>query len=299
MDPLVTIVAISYNQEKYVIETLNSLKSQTYPNIQLIIADDGSTDNTKQLIKEWIAVNWKDTLFLNHPVNQGVTKNLNSALPYIKGEYYQFIGCEDIMLPNKISMQIELLEKNLQYDIVYSDMLRMDENGTIKEFTHYTKFPLVEPQSGFIYESLIDQCFIATPTALMRIKVLFTIGGDNESLEVNDYDFWLRASKHFQFLYHNEITMKYRIVSTSISNRTGAFVYRNGFLTFYLNYDKRQPYRKKFDRRLVLGIKNLSANKFSKTSLFAFKAFLKTHKSIFIKYFIKGIPLYIKNKINS
>jgi len=295
MQPLVTIVAISFNQEKYVIDTLDSIRKQTYPFIQLIIADDGSKDETKNLIAKWIKENLPGTIFLNHPVNLGITKNLNSALPYIKGEFYQFIGCEDIMMPDKIGKQVALLNTNKEYDIVYSDMLCMDENGILEKTSFYKTNELKHP-SGFIYEPLLEKCFITTPTVLMNSKVLFELGGDNEALEVNDYDFWIRASKKFNFLYHDDITMKYRVVANSVSRREGIFPYRNKFTMFYMNYDRRAPYKKIIDRRLLGSVRALYYLKYKKAALFGIKAFLKSGQIRFLYYSFKAIPNIFNGK---
>jgi len=295
--PLVTILAISYNQERYVIDTLNSIKAQTYPNIQLIIADDGSKDNTKKLIREWIPRNWPETIFLDHPVNMGVTKNLNSGLPYIKGKYYQFIGCEDLMMPYKIETQVELLENNPEVGIIYSDMYRMNEDGVLYDKTHYQhtgKYNI--PASGMVYEKMLERCFIATPTALIKSEVLFTIGGDNEKLEVNDFDFWMRASKRYLFLYHSDVTMKYRLVSTSISAKGNLFHYKNGFLLYYYNYDNRKAYRKIFNSRMFFSIQNLHHLKFKKTSLFSLKAFFKSGDIRFLYFAFLSTRLIFNGK---
>lgn len=290
--PLVTIVAISYNQERYVVDALNSVKKQTYKNIQLIIADDGSKDKTKELISTWIRENWPDAIFLNHPQNQGITKNLNSALPYIKGDYYQFLGCEDILLPNKVELQVKLLEDNKEYGIVYSDMYRIDADGNFLEKTQYTFKDTNVPRSGWIYEYLLERCFISTPSALMRTEVVITLKGDNEKLQVNDYDFWLRASRLFQFLYHPDITIKYRVLTTSVSHRKGVFQYKNGFLLFYLNYDGRKPYKQQFIKRLLFHTKNLYAEKFRYGSIYFTKAFFKTGNFEFLKFAVASIPFY-------
>lgn len=295
--PLVTILAISYNQEKYVIDTLNSIKAQTYSNIQLIIADDGSKDNTKQLIREWVPENWPDAVFLDHPVNMGVTKNLNSGLPYIKGVYYQFIGCEDLMMPDKIEKQVTIFEQHPEVGVVYSDMYRMDEEGMLDSKTHYQRTGKYNvPVSGMVYEKMLERCFIATPTALIKSEILFDIGGDNEKLEVNDFDFWMRASKKYLFLYHLDITMKYRLVSTSISAKGNLFHYKNGFLLYYFNYDNRKAYRKIFNSRMFFSIQNLHHLKFKKTSLFSLKAFLKSGDIRFLYFTFLSAGLIFKGK---
>jgi glycosyltransferase involved in cell wall biosynthesis len=296
VEKLVSIIAISYNQEEYIIATLNSILSQTYINIQLIICDDGSTDSTKILIEDWIKCKCPNAIFINHPYNIGITKNLNSALPFIKGEYYQFVGCEDEMLPHKIESQVKILENNKDISIVYSDMYRMNKNGIIEPQTHFEKNNYNIPRSGWIYKYLLERCFVSTPTALMRTRVLFAIGGDNEKLGVNDYDFWIRASKNFKFYYQKDITMKYRVLYTSVSNRNGIFMYVNNFLTFAMNYDNRLEYKYKFNHRLLFNVKNLYYLKFKYTSLFAFKAFKHSRNLLFIKYAIASLPLYFIGK---
>ena len=292
--PLVTILAVSYNQEKYVVETLNSIQAQTYPNIQLIIADDGSRDNTKQLIREWIAEHRPGTLFLDHSVNLGLTRNLNAASPYIQGEYYQHIGCEDNMLPNKIEEQVTYFLQHSGVDIIYSDMYMMDPEGRLYENSFYEKppTPLFYHYSGDVYEHIIKRCFLATPTALMKTAVRKALKGYNEKLDIDDFDFWMRAARQgYQFFYHADKTMQYRVMPNSLSNIPGIFSYRNGFTMYYMNYDNRQPYRAVFNERLLFAVKNLYALKFTKTAWFALRGFYKTGKPAFLYFSLKSIPL--------
>lgn len=294
MKPLVTIVAISYNQEKFVADALNSIKAQTYPNIQLIIADDGSTDNTKSIIKTWIQENWPAALFLDHSKNLGLTRNLNSAKPYVQGKYYQFLGCEDIMLPQKIETQVQLLEQMNDVDIVYSDMNRMREDGSIEEATHFEKNSYNIAHNGVVYDDLIKGCFISTPTALMRKEVLDTLNGYNEHLSIDDFDFWIRASRRFQFFFHNDVTMNYRIMENSLSNRKGIHRYKNRFLVYYYNYDKRAQYKRVFDERLAFSLKHLLHDGYKGTALYSLKALMKSWQPSFAWMFVKSIPLLIK-----
>lgn len=290
--PLVTIVAVSFNQEKYVTDTLNSILHQTYKNIQLIIADDGSTDGTKALIEKWIADNKSETVFINHPRNKGVTKNLNSALPFIKGKYYQFVGCEDILFPDKIEKQVYLLESNPQTGVVYSDMQLITPGGIKWKQTHYQYYTDEVPVNGNIYDSIIFKCFITTPSVLMRTEVLRDCGGDNELLDINDYDFWIRASKKFNFLYHDDVTILYRVVPDSLSRKEGITRFKNNFLVFYLNYDKRKQYRPVFDRRLLYNLKNLAGSDFKYTSKYALNAFSKTKNWYYLLMSLRYINLY-------
>ncbi len=294
MLPLVTILAVSYNQKRFVIDALNSVKAQTYPNIQLIISDDGSTDGTKRLIKDWIASEYPSAMFLDHVVNQGLTKNLNSARQFVKGKYYQFLGCEDIMLPSKIAMQVALLEQKPEVDIVYSDMHRMREDGSIESTTHFQRNEYNVPRSGLLYEDLINGCFISTPTALMRTHVVEALNGYNENLTIDDFDFWIRASRQFNFFFHEEVTMNYRIMNDSLSNKDGVHRYKNRFLVYYFNYDRRLQYKEVFDERLDFSLKNLLYNQYKGTALYSAKAFFKSWRFSFALIFFKSLPLLIK-----
>jgi glycosyltransferase involved in cell wall biosynthesis len=299
MQPLVTILAISYNQQQFVRDALDSVKQQSYSNIQLIIADDGSTDGTKGIIKQWISDNWPGATFIDHPTNLGLTKNLNSARQFIEGKYYQFLGCEDIMMPDKIARQVQLLENNSEVDIVYSDMYRMNEDGSIETQTHFEKNTYNQRLNGMVYHELIKTCFISTPTVLMRKKVIERLGGYNENLAIDDFDFWIRASKHFRFLYHDDVTMKYRILHNSLSNRAGIHKYKNRFLVYYYNYDKRKPYKKVFDERLRFSLKNLLQEDYKGTAVFALKAFAKSWQIYFGWIFLRALPLLIRNNSHS
>ena len=117
-NPIVTVVALCYNQEKYVIETLDSIAEQTYSNIQLIIADDFSKDNSSIKIMDWIQNHSDlDITIIQNKSNLGVTKTLNKCIDIAKGKYYQAIACDDILMPHKIEKMVKALE-NAKKDYV-------------------------------------------------------------------------------------------------------------------------------------------------------------------------------------
>lgn len=169
--PIVTIIAVCYNQVKWVKQTLDSIHEQSYQNIQLIVADDGSTDGSKEEIRKWINEYNKKAVFIDHPKNLGLTKNINSAIPFVKGDYYQVFGCDDIMLPDKISKQVKIMEENKQISIVYSDMYIMDFDNKDLGYTYYQKHFYKKPLSGWLYNDLIDRIIISAPSVLIRTTV--------------------------------------------------------------------------------------------------------------------------------
>src|SRR5580704_6317104 len=101
--PLVSVIALNHNQGKFLEETLDSVRNQTYKNIELIICDDCSTDDSTRKINKWIEQNnYKAKLIFNEQ-NLGVVKSSNRAIKQANGYYACFIACDDIMLPDKLS----------------------------------------------------------------------------------------------------------------------------------------------------------------------------------------------------
>lgn len=293
MRPLVTIIAVCYNQEEWVEETLDSIKKQTYPNIQLIVADDGSKDNSKQVIKNWIKANNSDAVFVDHTVNLGLTKNINSAIPYVKGDYFQVFGCDDIMVQTKIEDQVAIMENDRSIDIVYSDMDIINREGERSNQSYFEKNAYKKPVSGNLYDDLIDRFIISAPSVLIRRNVLDELKGYNESLIYEDHDFFLRAAKNHRFLYTPGITVLYRITGSSLSTQPHFLkFYKNSFLIFYQNFDSRQQYKKLFSKKLLFYTKNLYAEKFKYSSSYFTKAFFKTGDFTFLKFAAASLPFY-------
>lgn len=294
----VTIIALCYNHEKWVTDTLNSILQQDYPQVQLIIADDGSSDHSKARIRDWMKQYSPSTLFLDHPKNLGLTKNINSAIPFIKGKYYQVFGCDDIMLPTKISSQVKLLEENPGAGVVYSDMLLIDKNGDTMEGTYFSKHKYKKPFTGNMYEALIERFIISAPSVLIRTEVLYRLKNYNESLDYEDHDFFLRAAKHYPFIYQHSPTVKYRVSGDSLSTMPVDELkfYRNSFLLFYQRFDPEKQYRPAFTNKLLFYTKKLYSLKFAMAFTYFSRAFLRTRKLIFLKYAIASIPFYFSSR---
>ena len=110
--PLVTVAVMTYNSARYVIETLESVKAQTYPNIALIVSDDASQDNTIELVREWISQTsnkerFKGFELLTVPVNKGIPASCNRVLAAAESDWVKFIAGDDILLPNYIDDNIK------------------------------------------------------------------------------------------------------------------------------------------------------------------------------------------------
>ncbi len=295
--PLVSIIAVCYNQDKWVEQTLNSIKQQTYANIQLIIADDGSADRSKYIIQNWIKHSYPSAIFINHKQNLGLTKNINTAIPFIEGEYYHLFGCDDIMLPHKIEKQVQLMQENKNIGIIYSDMFLIDSDNKLLNQSYFEKHVYKLPKSGWLYDDLIDRFIIAAPSVLIRRKVLDELDRYNESLDYEDHDFFLRASRKFEFLYIPDKTVKYRITGQSLSTlKNNLKFFKNSFLIFYQNFDNNKLYKTRFIEKLIFYTKHLYSLKFKYGMIYFGKAFIKTHNIIFLKYSVASLLFFVQRR---
>ena len=131
-DPLVSIIVITYNSSKYVLETLESAKNQTYPNVELIISDDCSTDDTVKICQEWLKINtviFKKTQLIVTPENLGIPGNCNRGLKHSEGKWIKIIAGDDILLPNCLSSYMDFVkEKKCNFIFSFPEIILEEGN---------------------------------------------------------------------------------------------------------------------------------------------------------------------------
>lgn len=225
MLPLVSICIPNYNKAAFISETIDSVYNQTYPNIELIIVDDCSTDNSLGIIQNKIInAPFKTTVLFNFE-NKGVCFSLNKAIRIAQGKYYQMIGSDDLILTNKITNQVNIFEKlSDDYAIVFGKSYRMDITGKYLEKDYYESIdfdPSLLKTAKF--EDLLLKNFIPSCSHLVRTSAIKEVGMYDESLRAEDWDLWLRLTKKFHFFFTNEYDSIYRIVPTSLSNNPENF----------------------------------------------------------------------------
>lgn len=212
-NPLVTMIVLCYNQARFVVETLESVKAQTYKHTELIIVDDCSTDDSVAVIDGWLRENRIECTFIRHQKNQGICKSLNEALRLTTGKYISMIAADDIWLPDKIERQVAIMESQSEsVGVLYSDAFQIDENGNKlpKMFIAVHKNLSQMPQ-GQILDDLLDGNFIPGMTTLIRRTCYNTVGLYDEKLPWEDWDMWMRIARRYLFAYWPAPSSQYRI----------------------------------------------------------------------------------------
>jgi glycosyltransferase involved in cell wall biosynthesis len=217
---LVSAIVLSYNQCQFVLETLESVKTQTYKFTELIIVDDCSTDDSVEIIESWLQANSINCTFIRHKQNQGICKSLNDALAVATGKYVSMVASDDVWLPDKIDRQVEIMESQPdQVGVLYSDAFQINEHGHPSSdmfIASHRNLPAM-PQ-GEVLTVLLEGNFIPGMTTLIRRDCYRKVGLYDETLPWEDWDMWLRIARHYSFVYSPTPSAKYRYHEKSLSH---------------------------------------------------------------------------------
>lgn len=189
--PKVSVVIPTYNRADYLQEAIDSVLAQAYTDYEIIVLDDGSTDNTKEAL-----AHYKDKIKYFYQENRGPTAAKNSGMQKARGEYIAFLDDDDLWLPEKLAKQVEALDNNQKLAFVCSGSYVIDSSGQrIDEWKKVT-------QNQETFSNLYEANFVFTLTVMIRRKCLAATGLFDENLSiVQDYDLWLRLAKRYPFAY--------------------------------------------------------------------------------------------------
>lgn len=216
--PLVSIVIITYNSSEYVLETLDSALEQTYPNIEIIISDDCSKDNTVSLCRNWIdehASSGISSQLLESPQNTGTAANINRGLKVTKGEWVKCIAGDDLLLPSCIEDNIKYVNNHPEAKIVFSDFIVF---SGIRGGYKRGKSDYKEKTDGFFKLDAEGQLKILLAHNILPATTSFFSGetirmyGYNESYKyLEDAPLWIRLTSEGYRMYSFETpTVMYR-----------------------------------------------------------------------------------------
>jgi glycosyltransferase involved in cell wall biosynthesis len=220
MKPWVTVICTCFNHEKYVETALHSVVNQHYPNVQLIVIDNASSDQSVNHIQAFLQQHPSVT-FIQNPLNVGLCRAFNQGLKRASGQYVIDLSADDVLLPDRLGRQVERFEQlPPDYAVVFTNAAYIDANGQFLEY-HYPVNDLGESleaiPSGYVFKKILEKYYICTPTMMMRRSVLDELGGYDESLDYEDFDFWVRSARHYAYAYIDEVLTHKRRLPNSMS----------------------------------------------------------------------------------
>jgi glycosyltransferase involved in cell wall biosynthesis len=229
----VTVIIPCYNSSRFLRETIDSVLQQSHAGISIVAIDDGSTDNTREILDSYGARVSVHT----HPGyrNHGVAASLNLGLTLAATELVAFLDHDDVWYPDKVKAQVEIFEQDADVDLVYCNGHVIDETGRKKH-----KILGAEHCETNLAETLLLDCYIKSCSMVMvRRRVVGKVGLFNESLLPTDHDMWLRLQEVSKLHYVSDCLIGYRQHQTQSSHRRK--LWEDGF-SILRDAIKRYPY---------------------------------------------------------
>ncbi|MBN2468637.1 MAG: glycosyltransferase [Deltaproteobacteria bacterium] len=188
--PIVSVIIPTFNRRDFVKEAIESVLRQDLPAHEVIVIDDGSTDDTEVIIRYY------DNVAYYCQENRGISRARNHGLSRARGEYIAFLDSDDLWMPNKLSEQLREMEKNPDLKVSYTDEVWIRNGVRVNPRKKHQKY------SGWIFERCLPLCIISPSSVMLKREVFGTVGTFDENLPVcEDYDLWLRVSARFPILF--------------------------------------------------------------------------------------------------
>ena len=303
LTPLVSICVVTYNSEKYVIETLESIKGQTYRNIELIISDDCSSDDTVPLCKEWIEDNkeqFVNVTLIASPVNTGIPANCNRGFFKAKGEWVKSIAGDDLLLPTCIEDNVRYVQEYPEVKFLFSKREEFgndaEEIKVVQESRASRQYFYDLPVEKQFWDLIIKECCIGACTQFIDRFTFNLLGGFDESIPLyEDYPMWVKATREgYKMYFMDKYTVRYRIHSGGISfgnkNKRKKDNFKKSVLLSFKKY--RYPYLKQIDKVGAL-YKYLYFKQHTKTT------WLGEHYYLFLRLSLRIITLRKNMRIDA
>lgn len=197
--PKFSVIIPTYNREDFIKKSVDSVINQSFRNFELIVVDDGSTDNTGKILNKYL-----DELVYIYQENKGPSSARNKGLEKSQGEYIAFLDSDDRWTHDKLKETNKCITADSKIKVIHTQE-KWYKNGRI----HNPKKKHKKPE-GYIFENCLRICSVSISTAVVKREVFDDIGNFNESLPVcEDYDFWIRVSlKYPVYLVDKVLTVK-------------------------------------------------------------------------------------------
>lgn len=207
--PKISVIMPVYNAEKFIKETIESLLNQTFSDFELIIIDDGSVDNSYEIIRCYLD---KRIKYFKNEKNSGIVFSLNRALEIASAEYIARIDADDICFRDRLKLQFDFLEHNKNVGVCSGDICYIDADG-VEGVTVKMPKSNDECKIKFLFGNPVIH-----PASMFRRALAIRVGGYTSGMEpAEDYDFWLKLQEVSEIQNIDEILLKYRTHSTNYS----------------------------------------------------------------------------------
>lgn len=218
MNPLVSVVVTTYNQSAYIEQTIKSVLAQTYQPFEVIVVDDGSTDDTPARIAAF-----EGQITCIRQKNKGVAGSRNTGISNATGEFIAFLDGDDLWAPEKLSVQVSAAISHPESGLIVVDGSEFDESGIISASLFFVPWCKELPEesitSGCYYRQLLERNFITTTSQVMvPAKVLKSIGNsDNSFKRASDFDLYIRIAAHYDVTIIKKPLIRWRCLPSSVS----------------------------------------------------------------------------------
>ncbi len=258
--PKISVIIPTYNRAELLKPTLDSVLQQSFKDFEIIVVDDGSTDQTEQLL-----LSYKGKINCFKIENSGQSYATNYGIHHAKGEYIALLDSDDLWDENFLQTSINVLIANGSYDFCYCNYSYFDEDKIISE----KYLPEDKQISGNLFSKVLEGTFVCTGSYLIKKSDIIQIGLFDTSLPVvSDWDIWLRISYHLKGVYIDESLFKLRQHSNRISNNSLPMAVGN--------------------LRVIRKIKKLFPDEYEKHKTMLYKKLAKNHRVVGSSYRMKG-----------
>ena len=192
--PIVSVVIPTYNRAEWLGNTLRSVLKQTFIDFELIVVDDGSTDDTENVVQSFPRVQ-----YVRLQENRGVSGARNTGLSRAVGRYICFLDSDDLWCERKLEVQVGWMESNADSPVCYTDEIWIRRGVRVNPMNKHRKY------SGDIFRHCLPLCIVSPSSAMLRASLFDEVGAFDESLPAcEDYDLWLRIAVKYPFHFIEE-----------------------------------------------------------------------------------------------
>ncbi|NOU39392.1 MAG: glycosyltransferase [Ferruginibacter sp.] len=272
--PLVSVIIPCYNHEKYIKIAINSVLNQTYTNIELIVLDDGSTDNSVQIIKN---LQVKNNFFFISQQNIGLSKTLNKAIKeYSNGEFVSILASDDYWKNDKIEKQIKFFLSNKHNHSILAcctKAIYIDDNNVIGK-----TIGKIKNKNALLFDQMLFKNSIIAASVMLKKETFNIVGYFDENLRIEDWDMWLRITNKHSIGFVDEALVYYRKHGNNSTSATNfLLILEDCYKT--LNKWKESPLYFAAIKKVMIA--KIGATEGALGKLAGFKLWIKSYKYFF------------------